>query len=282
MNESPKAGTFVKRAEAEINDAVRLRKRKPLLFAGLVLAVLFLAASWAYEKFWGIPELKDRIASLRLDLESKKGDLILLQSQLAPFRAFALEKYGGEVGQSLARLAEDMRKFDAELKMVERKIRTISVTVTFDFSAKWQGGKLPQPEQWLMMGGTKGADGIFVLSDGELDRTEFHHPDRIAFTRLDGDNTRLTYSATGAAGSQIFGELPERIRAIKQLGFSIIGIKKPNIEGDKFTPISLRAEFFVNGVRSFVGEAKLRGTWDVTDKDQYLQLDSPLELTPVK
>jgi hypothetical protein len=236
--------TFAGRFLIEFNGARELFHTNPRLFVVFIIIVLGIFAHWSYQELFGIPRLNATIDSQKQTIQS-------LQTELEPFKTVALERYGGDNNQAIARLADDIQKFESKLRMSEGKIRSLDAAITIDFSAKWKGGKVPNTDEWISLGGSRVMSMDFLLDDATSAPTEFHHDEDLNIAPLEGQRFRLTYRATAAPGSQVFGILPKQIRNVKDFSFDAFGFSQEFIDGTEAVIYNVRIDFFVNGKISF-------------------------------
>lgn len=262
------SSTLASRVEAEVDDVHRLRRKRPILFVVLLLGITAFAAGWLYDHFYGIPELKKKLETRQNELNEKRNEVILLETKLAPFKTVALERYGGDNSQALAQLAQDVSKFENELRAVESKVRNLSLALEVEFRTKWKGGKPPDPSKWFWLGGgTKAMTGTFILENNRDSETEFHHVENMRLIAIDDGWARLSYRAAAAPGSTIFGELPRRIQSIRDFSFVAFGLKKEFSEDGIGEIRQIKLQFFVNGVPLLFGENVSSGSISLHDID---------------
>lgn len=237
--------TLAQKASNEYRALKRLRKSNPGLFTILILSVLFFGALWLYDKLWGIPVLEQEV------LKSKQ-EIQLLETQLIPFKTIALEKYPGKLGEALSKLAEDIQKFETELRRSERRIKSLVVDIELDLEASWKNGKLPDLSNAIRIGADdpKLVDVDFTFEDSSQALVEFYGCTKLKYIEKEKGITTVSYSALAHSGSPIFGKLSESIQKAKKLKFNG-RVTRDMLADTNFKVHGFRAIFSVNGVPSF-------------------------------
>lgn len=100
--------TYIYKAEREWDEVRALARRRPMLFTCFLLLFLLGAAVLAYDRLWGIPKIREELAS-------KNAEIQRLEIQLAPFRTVALRWYSGPEAEAMAILASKISHLEKEL-----------------------------------------------------------------------------------------------------------------------------------------------------------------------
>ena len=250
MNEKKPTDTFVGRFDSELDAVGKLRRKRPFRFVVFLIVTAGVGAWWIYDHVWGIPVLKRAIGAQREAIATQRQEIALLETQLSPVKTAAILKYGNADAKAMAQIADDVRRFGAELRAVENKIRALSVSIEVEFATKWKSGKPPDPSHWLKTGGGGAGEVevVFTLDDKRQIRVPFGSADNIAIAPLSGQYVNLSYRADATPGSEIFGQLPEHIRELKTLSFQGYGFRKDFSESGRATIRKINVRFYVNGI----------------------------------
>ncbi len=234
--------TFAERALFEFNDLKELRRSHPALFWSLLFVVVIFGALFAYDKFWGIPKLKETIAD-------QKQQIMLLETQLAPFKAVALERYPGVVTDALARLGNDLGTLQKQFIDEKLSIKQLDASILIKLAITWK----TKPVKGLMpQGGGATIIVIFVLNDGNTVAVPFHGEESLIFDFPNGNMTTIQYTAFGSPGSKIFGLKPTDITYVRSIICATFCLyNKDNIVSPEVKLQELAIKFFVNGQASF-------------------------------
>ena len=242
--------SLTKRIESEVDDAVKLRSRRPWLFRLLVFGLVVFAALWTYDHFAGIPRLKDAISKQENTIENQRAEITLLETQLAPAKTAAILKYGKADAQALALIADDLRNFEQALRRVENKIRTFSTEITIEFSSKWKDGKPPDPTRWFRTSGNRaGHEGevTFELRDNRKVTATLGRSEGLSIIPLTEGFVRLNYRLEALPGCEIFGELPEDFLRLAGANITAVGASRQYSDGNDIRVRKLELRFYANG-----------------------------------
>ena len=136
------------------------------------------------------------------------------------------------------------------LRESESKIRTLSIGVTVNVSAKWKEDKIPDLSKMLMLSGTRAATADFVLRDGKVINVEFHGVENEQLAAGASGTTEIMYYSNAIPGADIYSLRPEQIGSVRNFGFTCI-FSPTHLEEDTITIHRIDVTFFVNGQRSF-------------------------------
>lgn len=107
----PESKPIADRAHEELKALRSLKETNPRLFLIVCFVGCAFLGLWFYEKFWGK-------AALKAKLDSQQQQIILLETQLAPFKTIALERYSGNETDALAKLALKLHDIEEGLEVL--------------------------------------------------------------------------------------------------------------------------------------------------------------------
>ncbi|MFA6216689.1 MAG: hypothetical protein WDL87_03445 [Candidatus Omnitrophota bacterium] len=107
-----------KSPEQNLSDYIKFFKKHPAISIVVIVVILALSGWNIYLQYTGkrINECEQTISALNRELEAKRAEIQRLETQLVPFRTFALEHYPGSEAEALAKLAQKIT--DMELTIV--------------------------------------------------------------------------------------------------------------------------------------------------------------------
>jgi len=146
--------------------------------------------------------------------------------------------------------AVEHQRSEQALRESESKIRTLSLEIRINISAKWKDGKIPDLSKAIMLGGTRACSADFVLRGNKVVSIEFHRAENVQVLRSDSDTTDVIYYSNAIAGADIYSMQPQEIDAIHNFGFTCI-FNPSSLEDLSITMHRVHVIFFVNGRRSF-------------------------------
>ncbi len=240
----PEPSTLAQRLKTEYSALKSLRKTHPGLFVLLLAITTIFGLLWCYEKFWGKPVLESKVAS-------QAQQILLLETQLTPFKTIALQRYPGQLGDAMLKLTGDLEKLEKLMNESERKIRSMSVFIETHVRARWKNGKLPELHELILMGGTSNSvDVTFIDEDKNLHPTKFFGMNSMQFRDADDGVTVVSYFANVGPDSSVFGLLNDAIKKTKDVSFGT-GIVPFMLEEKKLVIVGCRLIFIANGVKAF-------------------------------
>jgi hypothetical protein len=235
---------IARRVRSEFDSLNNLRKQSPALFSGVCAVVLIFGSLWWHEKYWG----KAQLASENADL---KQQLILSEARLAPFKTVALEKYPGRWEDALSKLANDVRRFEEQLKRSENKIRSIDLEVAVEFSAVWKDGKFPDTSQWIWFNQGEGAPAVdleFLHDDGRSLPVSFRYVKDFKIEKLGEERSRLFFRCSAEPRSSVFGLPTDEIHRCQKAGWFLVGLNSPIMEPKPIKVFKVEIEILVNSL----------------------------------
>jgi hypothetical protein len=120
--------SIVGKVEQTLDDLGRVRQKSPWLFYLLIVAFVIVLCLYVFDKFWGIP-------SLNKTIEEQKGQILLLETQLTPFRTIALERFSGTEAEALSKLAFQLNALESTVSTLQN----YSTIATFDIQGNPPG-----------------------------------------------------------------------------------------------------------------------------------------------
>ena len=104
--------TFTKKVENEIKNIKNASWSIKIFIFIFTIGFIFVS----FNETFRIPNLKDKINSLKEDISTKNSQIQLLETKLVPFKIFALKEYTGSEQEALTKLANNLNKLENELK----------------------------------------------------------------------------------------------------------------------------------------------------------------------
>ena len=214
-----------------------------------IVSGLFLIAVTAVPYALRVPKLNDKIDDLNHKLEDKSQEILRLETQLAPIRALALEKYPGDQAEALKKLANEVTSLRERFERAERSINRFQARVKLLISANWSASKPPVNQSafsaWinpsLMFRGSKtGALPKVALFSTESRTTE-----------APADELGVEYVAEPKAGAPPLGMSIDDLAAYTTAILSVPFVKIDTVTDGKATLKHLELEILVNGTRRF-------------------------------
>jgi len=239
------------RAERELEALGRLRRERPKVFLVLIASVFVVGAFFLYDHFWGIPGLKERIAD-------QEKEILRLETQLAPFRALALERYSLPEGEALAKLAGNLALLEERLNQYFSKVRQFEVVVEVRVAANWAEEQPPNSTALLRDDRSPVLTVDTKLEDGSIRQillfaTENPHigPDPAA-----PDGAIIAYRAAARAGDWIIGSERADLVSTEHVALVTWGLERSVVSDGRVRVREISLVFFVNGERAHVIEKR--------------------------
>ena len=222
--------TLAARALRECEAARTLWRTHPWIFTLILVVLVGAGVYYVGERVWKIERYKDEAERLQHDVDAKQIRIVELETQLAPFKTAAILKYGSDDKLSIAKLTEDVRRFDEALRAAIAKVRTFTIVLDAAFVADWKNGTPPNPSGWLRAAG--GGHGDIELDLQVGDRwfpVEFWTSDSLRIEKLPAGEVRLSMSANAKPGAAVYGTDPNDIHGIRNLRFVAYGLDRNNV-----------------------------------------------------
>lgn len=144
------------------------------------------------------------------------------------------------------------RALHEKLEMSQRRIRSLELELQYDMTAKWKGGKSPNPGEFISMGGGGSAIKMtFVPKSGKAVDVEFFGEHQITFLPIEDGATRISYRTVASPRSNIYGLTCDEIEAIRDVQFVCVGANSDSLDDPIFSLANVKATFFANGQRAF-------------------------------
>jgi hypothetical protein len=178
-----------------------------------------------------------------------KEKVATLETQLAPFRALALERFGGNEQQALAKLAAQLGELEAQLKREGGVIRRFDVAAFATLKGKWKSSTPPDFSH-LFKTGARAYDIRVELKTNDADMRWLEFTDSSAPRMAAGENNSwiLDYAAQAPAGSWILGVNRNDLQRCGNVEMRLYGIDKDATTDSVITVTSLTLSFYINGV----------------------------------
>lgn len=246
------------RVSSEYNALIQLHRTHPRLFWILLFVATVMLVFIIYDRIWGIPKLQQTISD-------QKQQIMLLETQLAPFKTIALDRYPGVVTESLDRLANDLETLQKKLIDATTSIKSLDAIASIKVSADWKDGKPPDLTNIIWFGGgTKSLSVKFELENGSDIDAVFDGHGGLHIETVNGNVVTIQYQANAVPGSSVFGRKPTDIVALKQVGFIPFGVNSNSVTSKMIKIEHLAIRFFTNGAESFECNIAGSGPVDVT------------------
>jgi hypothetical protein len=133
--------TKVEQIERELDASRKLVTRRPLVFAMLLLGAIILGGSY----YLVIPhlqkeikDLQDERQSLNTKLSQRSDEVHELQLELAPFRVYAIGKYGGDERKALAQLSQELNVLRGQLLTDKQTVHEFHIRASLQFKGNWK------------------------------------------------------------------------------------------------------------------------------------------------
>lgn len=248
-----KPDSIADRARREADALARLRRERPVLFFIVLLALFGLGAGFFYDRFWGIPALKERLQAAAEKISEKDVRIGVLETQLAPFRALALDRFPGQAeGEALARLTTQIEELKHKFDDAQKTIQYFAAQVSLIVGADWKVGE-PSDKRIHslihMSGGGSDVTVQFALTNGEQRALSLGSTEELNLKQVPGDGglAELSYSVAASPGSWIFRIRHDELVACTHISLLLHGLTPETTNDGRITAHRLKVAFFVNG-----------------------------------
>lgn len=196
-------------------------------------------------------------AKLEKEVANHKEQIQRLETQLTPFRALAVERFGGTEQEALAKLAAQLQDLQTQLKREAGTIRRFEVVAVATLAGDWKS--TPPDFSRLVRRASRGSDVRVELktTDAEMrwvDLTDSGPPKMAAGEQ---GNWILDYTAQAPAGSWILGVNRDDLKTCGILEMALYGIDHNVTHDGVITVTGVTLSFYVNGVPAYRAEISL-------------------------
>ena len=167
--------------------------------------------------------------------------------------------------------AQRQRELDlrTRLEISEKRVRSLSLRISFEAFAKWKGGKPPNPDEFISVGSAVWLVQLtFVLKGGQTADVQFRNDEALTYTRLSDGVTSVSYWVTAAPGSKIFSANADEIEAVRDVAFTCLGFNKDQLDEQAVTIGSLKLLFTVNGHEAFTADFDVKRRVEANEEVQ--------------
>jgi hypothetical protein len=239
-NEKPEP--LAERLDREITAAHRLRKTKPWLFTILVFGVVLWGA-------WKLYDQSGKISALKEEVAKRDQRILLLETQISPFRALAIDRFpGAKEGEAIGRLALQIEKLQDDFQKAQQQLKSFAVRLTVVYHAEWKEGKIPDASHLFRKGGGSSGTVVFGLADGKELPVLFTDSTEVRIDGTSPSKIKQSYLMTANPGCPIFGYTLAQLRTIRRVDGFLWDFSKDSVANDEFTIDSIFVEILVDGV----------------------------------
>lgn len=243
MNEHEPIAT---RAEREIDALALLKSRKPILFWSVIIIGVLLFGLNLFNQFFGMPKLREENERLRQRNQERLSEINRLETQLAPFKIFALENYPGDESKALERLSQEIAGLQQKIESVESIINAFAVQLIVKSSAKWVEGNPPVTPGIMVLGSNPDLVIEVIIDTGESRELELQI-DGLARIEKEDNIAILGFKAEAPPKSWILGFDSRKIKNLGRIQSTIYGINRSTVADDKIRIEQILAEVYING-----------------------------------
>jgi hypothetical protein len=196
-------------------------------------------------------------AKLEKEVVDLKDEVQRLETQLAPFRALAIQRFGGSEEQALSKLAAQVQDLQTQLERATGTIRRFDVVALATFTGDWKSATLPNLSN-LFRKASREADIRVELKSGGADMrwVEFTESGAPRMATGENGNWTLDYTAQAPAGSWVLGANRDDLQACGALEMILYGIDRNVTHNGVVVVKSVELSFFVNGTPAYRCEYK--------------------------
>jgi hypothetical protein len=248
------------RAKREVDALDRLRKDSPRLFYMVVVALVLVGLGFVYDRFLGIPKLRE-------ELQERDRRIVLLETQLAPFRALAIDRFPGQAeGEALAKLATQIDELRRKFEAAQNAIQRFSAQLTVRVEGQWASGEPPDLSRLLRRAGA-GNDVrvVFQLSQNRSRELELGVVDELRLSKESDQVVNISYAAEAASGSWVYELHREDFAACNEMHFPLYGFSADSTTDGRLNVQSIRLTFFINGRPKFSCEVSAPGQYRASE-----------------
>ncbi len=171
-------------------------------------------------------------AKLKKEVVDLKDEIQRLEIQLAPFRALAVQRFGGSEEQALVKLATQVQDLQTQLERSTGTIRRFDVFAVATLTGDWKSATIPNLSNLFRIA-SREADIRVELKSGEADMRWVEFTDSGAPRMATGENGNWTldYTAQVPAGSWVLGENRDDLQKCGTLEMILYGINRSKFGG---------------------------------------------------
>ncbi len=180
------------------------------------------------------------------------SEIVRLRGELAPFKAVAIQRFGGTEQEALTKLSSQLTQLQTEFERTAKAVRKFDARIVLQLSGLWKSGEAPTLSK-LVRVATQNSD-IKVqigLKGAELKLVEFHDSSPPRITASDDGTRTLDYMAHARPGSWILGTNRDDLELCGELEAALYGfVPDPTVDG-KLWVNSAELTFFVDGIATY-------------------------------
>jgi hypothetical protein len=214
-----------------------------------MILALVVGVRYLYNQKRGIQELQEEVGKRDHEVAERDRQIGILETQLAPFRAIALDRFpGAKEGEAIARLATQIQDLQRQFDAAQSVIRSFAVEITIEMRGNWKDGKMPDPSGLIKLtGGTAGSVKVSLSSGEEKeivlpDLTEIHTRD------LGNGGAELYYVATASPANWILGHRSDELEECRAVEAFLFGVNPNSTTDSHVTIVSIKVRLLINGV----------------------------------
>ena len=178
-----------------------------------------------------------------------EGQVKSLETQLAPFRTLAVERFGGNEQQALAKLAAQLGELQTQLERQAGIIRRFDVAAVATLAGDWKS-QIPPDFSHLFRTSGRGSDIRAELKTKDADLRWVEFKDSTPPKMIAGEHNSwiLDYSAQAPAGSWVLGANRSDLQTCGSVEMTLYGIDNNTTQDGIVAVSSLTLTFYVNGI----------------------------------
>jgi hypothetical protein len=213
-------------------------------------------------------------ARLEKEMANLNEQIQRLETQLAPFRAVAVERFGGNEQQALAKLAAQLEELQTQLMREAGTIRRFDIAAVATLTGDWKSTTPPDFSKFFRTG-DRGSDIRIELktNDATMRWVEFTESSPPRIVAGQGNSWVLDYTSRAPAGSWVLGVNRDDLQSCGTVEMRLYGIDYNATQDAVVTVNSLTLTFYVNGVPACRCEYRRALRAQLTQ-----ELDSPVRI----
>lgn len=187
----------------------------------------------------------------RLEQENRRlvNDVQRLETQLAPFRAIAIERFGQNEEEALAKLAAQVEELQTEMLRAAGVIRRFDVEIVASLTGNWQSDEPPDLTKLFRKAG-RGSDVRIELetNNGVMRWLELQNSRGPRIARGEGGSWVLDYTVEAPTGSWILGTHRDDLKNCGGLELTLYGIDCEVSKDSVVSVVNVTLSLLVNGI----------------------------------